>query len=50
MVAPVGLFTPTQVREHLIDQIGGTGVAVNARQMPCVSATESRIRVLFSKK
>jgi hypothetical protein len=50
MMAPVGPFTPTQVREHVIDQIGGTGVAFGARQMPDLSMTEHRIRVLFSKE
>jgi hypothetical protein len=50
MAAPVGPFTPTRVREPVIGQIGGTGVASGARQMPGVSVTEHRIRVLFSKE
>jgi hypothetical protein len=50
MVAPVGPFTPTRVREHVIDQIGGTGVASGASQVPGGSITEHRVRVLFSRE
>jgi hypothetical protein len=50
MAAPVGPFTPTRVREPVIDQIGGTGVASGARQMPGVSVAEHRIRLWFSKE
>jgi hypothetical protein len=43
MMAPVGPFPPTRVGEHVIDQIGGTGVASGASQMPCVSVMEHHL-------